>query len=126
MNKTLSVKDRFFISVVLTFMVLSSFFTFMFINIEKFNPIKYHEITGIVHGYTVDSVYVDVNWLVEYDCTGIFSDLDHDEMDIKIKDLMKKEIIYLLSINSYYDICKFKKQKLKKKMSGVKVIIFNH
>lgn len=125
-EKTLSIKDRYYISIFVSLMILSSFFTIVSNSIVKFIPTNYHEITGTVYGYTIDSIYIPVHWLVEYDCYGDFSILKYNEMDIEIKDLMKKEIIDILNTSTYYDVCLLKKQKLMSNEKGIKVIIFNN
>ena len=125
MNKiNISIKDRRWVGFLLSFLILSAVFSIMGDITHKVMTVS-TVIKGTVYEYTLDSVYVDIDWLVEYNHSIYFTDVDLLEMRIYINQIMKKDIKKLINDMFYQEYCILNKTKQINSDRNTKIIIFN-
>jgi len=126
---TVSEKDRRLISFFLSVIVLSAIFSFigdithsithnMFMTTSTIN--------GMVSDYTSDSVYVFIDWTLEYEHTIKFTETDLLEVKLYVNNLMTKDLKHQINIITYKDFQDISQNKIVLSKNGVTIIMFNN
>ena len=130
MNNDVKVSPRelrrmsFFFSL-LILMGLISFLDNIMDNVYDKCFIEHSVVEGTVSSFTTDSVFVDINWLVDYEHSKTFTEDDILDMKMYINNVMKNDLTFLLSTISHKEYLILKKDKRTLEGKGSKIIIFN-
>lgn len=81
---------------------------------------------GMVSGFTSDSVYVYIPWLVEYEHSKKFTEQDITEIKTYVIELMGKDLKKEINSMTYETFMDISKQEIRNSKNGVTIIIFNN
>jgi len=115
-------------SLFFSFIILSLFLSVFFITVDKIYDKVFMEqsfVEGVVGNFTSDSIYVDVDWVVEYRHSKLFTEIEKLELKMYIIDIMQKEIERDIQEMSYKEYIEFKKQPIISDGGYSRIIIFN-
>jgi len=110
----------FFFSLIFL-MTLSNFTTNFIDNVIP----KFDKISGTVYGYTTDSVYVDINWEINYNYNPRYTEYSEEEFEIFISDLMNKKVESLVGDIHYFEYVILEDNPIVTNKNGVKIKLFN-
>jgi len=83
-------------------------------------------INGMVSDYTSDSVYVFIDWTLEYEHTIKFTETDLLEVKLYVNNLMTKDLKHQINIITYKDFQDISQNKIVLSKNGVTIIMFNN
>jgi len=123
-EKLISENNRNLISFFFSLIFLMAISNFIIIHLDKVIP-KFDKITGTVYGYTTDSVYVDINWEIDYNFNPRYTEYSEEEFEIFISDLMNKRVESLVGDIRYFEYVILQDNPIITNENGVKIKIFN-
>jgi hypothetical protein len=121
-NIKISPLTKFGISIFFSFIFLSYAIS-LFFGVVDMVLTKYNNLSGTVYCYTVDSVFVDINWEVKY-VSNRLSDEDIIDFDSSINYIMNKDIPKMIKNMDYLKYLEYKKDKILFKSKYTKIEIF--
>jgi len=116
-------KDRNRMSFYFSIIFLSVFFGFVFNNIGKLIP-KFDEVTGTVYGYTMDSVYVDVDWSLKYNYNERYTEYNQEDFENIVTNLMEDRIEMMLNDIPFFEYVILTEKHIVTNERGIKIMIF--
>ena len=122
---SVSEKDRRLISFFLSFIVLSGIFSFMG-DISDEIMTTSTTLNGMVSDYTSDSVYVFIDWTIEYEHNRKFTETDLLEVKLYVNKMMSNSLKYQINSITYENYQNISKDKLVMSKNGITITFFNN
>jgi len=122
-NKLISDIDKQWMSFFFSLMILTFFSNVIFNSVDKVIP-KFDNISGTVYGYTQDSVYVDVNWEVNYNYNKRHTKYTKEELENEINYMMTERITVLINDIMFWEYVIIDGHPIITNNNGIKIKMF--